>query len=238
MWRLFVCLLVVSVAPIGCSSRPDVTEPPPPPEPPKVAPVEKPTATALTERVVFRYPDPAPAWAYGGVGAYPNRKAQALYFLGVGIPNDYEQKARSSARHNAAQEIAGYLNNSVKVAEYFSDELVNSKGYVPIQALVRKTVGKHVSEAVIRGQYEVATYIERIERMESRVPQLFFKVKAVYEYPTKALRDAVEQAKKDFEEQAKALDIEERDEVKKQLIDRSVKMLDAMAAQDFSAPGK
>ncbi len=238
MLRLLVCLLVVSVVPIACSSRPPVVDPGPPPAPPKVAPVEEPTATSLAERVVFRYPDPAPAWAYGGVVAYPKKKPQALYFMGVGIPNDYEQKARSSARQNGAQEIAGYLSNSVKIAEYFSDELVNSKGYVPIQALVRRTVGKHISEAVIRGQYEVATYIERIERTENRVPQLFFKVKAIYEYPTKALRDAVEQAKKDFEEQAKKLDIEERDEVKKQLIDRSVKMLDAMAAQDFSTSGK
>jgi len=228
-----VCL--VSAVMVGCAGKepkslPEGTTPPVVTTPPKDAAV-----VVGGERVVARSME-TPTWVREGVSAFKDKKPDCLYFMGISLPNEYEQKARESARQNAANEIASYISTSVNITNYFSDELQNSRGFVPIQGLLQRTVGKHVAQSVLRGQYEVALYTEKIERYENRVPVYYYQVKAIYEYPKSAVRAALEEAKREFEAQAQAMDLKERDEIKKELIDRGKRLLDAMVQQDYLEP--
>jgi hypothetical protein len=190
-------------------------------EPPAmtVKPAERPPEGG--EKIVWQRPEKTPEWVDSVASL---TKKDTLYFVGIGLPNEYEQKADESAAQQAGVEGARYLFNMVDVKEFISDKLRNSQGYAPVQALARDTVGQNVAAAILRGNYGISRFTQYCVRTEFGAQVHYYKVYRLFELPKKSVADALEQSHDRIQQEYQR----ERDEIKKELLKGSDDMIKAM----------
>jgi len=216
-WRLglaAVAAVVLGFTFAGCGKKQEL---------PKmtVDPAKKPPEGG--EVIVRQEPKDSPDWV-NNPGALAKKEKETLFFVGIGLPNEYEQKADDSAALQAGVEAARYLFNMVDVKEFISDKLRNSQGFTPVQALARDTVGQNVAAAIVRGNYGVSRFSQYCCRTEYGAQVYYFKVYRLFELPRKSVNDAIEKSRERIQQEYQ----KERDEIKKELLKGSDDMLKAM----------
>lgn len=213
MLLVFVALLV------GCKSKEAV-------KPPEMALKPADEMREGQEKIVWQRPEMIPGWV-DTPGSWTDKKLEALYFLGVGLPNEYEQKADASAAEQAGVEASRYLFNMVDEKTFISDKLRNSQGYVPVQSLARDLVGKNMTAAIVRGNYGVSRFTQYCCKKEYGAHVYFYKVYRLFEMPKRSIGDALKESQDRIQEEYQR----EKDELKKEMLKGSEEMLRAMQEQ-------
>lgn len=185
------------------------------------------------EKIVWQRPDKIPVWV-DDLSGFTDK--DVLYFVGIGLPNEYEQKADESAALNAGEQASRYLFNMVDMKEFVSDKLRNSQGYAPVQALARDTVGQNITTAIVRNNYGISKFTQYCCRTDQGAQIYIYKVYRLFKLPRKAVADALEATHDRIQQEYQR----ERDDIKKELLKGSDEMIKAMQKSVLSgdAPAK
>jgi hypothetical protein len=182
------------------------------------------------EAILWERPSPAPKWI-DAPSEYEHQKPNCLYFVGVSVPNEYEQSAIDDALKHGSQEIANYLFNLVDDKKFIAESMRNSQGYVPVQTLARDVMKEQIANAAIQGQYGVQKYTRRVVKKQYGALQYFYVVYRLFELPKNGVVNALTETQEKLQQEY----AKERDEIKKELLKANENMIEEIKRKTFEA---
>jgi hypothetical protein len=211
-----VCVLVLLAAGLaGCRSGPTMRD-----VDPNVVVLEK--VETLTQ-------DPLPKWALAA-NQYDEKKADCEYFVGIGFPRQTLVFAMESASLTAYQNIARYIGSVVATKMARAGEAKNVHGQQSLETIIEELVTKSIALARVKGAKHLDTHVERVSAHHRGTQVLLYRIYQLYEVPRKAL---VQSAKTTAANVAQEIQ-NERDEIRKEQLEKLKGILNGLSADDFA----
>ena len=236
MHRLLPVFVLVLAACVGCGGGPEHPFD-------RAAPVFPLPENTFEEDVSARkpYAEP-PAWLYKPQ-SYPDRKPGCVYFVGYGLPMASLQEARDSALEDAQRQIVRYMSTSVDVSTERVGAAVGDTrggGYEAVtDHIFSTTVARDtVDRLYARDQYYTAgTLVQNIVKRPVHIAYV------LVEFGPHQAEDVAVQANSEVKSEIKELEqqkeaspskqLDERDAVRLDSLQRLEKKLDNLSADDF-----